>query len=141
VGDVRELDRYFKAGQFDTVVALDVIEHLTKEDGLQMMRSMEKIASRKVIFYTPSGYLPQHSFENNDLQEHLSGWEAEEMKQLGYRVTGVLGPKTLRGEMHVLKGQPKIFWGFISLVAHFLWTRWAPSKAAAILCVKTMKGS
>jgi hypothetical protein len=122
------------------VIALDVIEHLTKEDGLRMMLSMEKIASRKVVFFTPSGFLPQHSFENNSLQEHLSGWEAEEMQKLGYQVQGLLGPKKLRGEMHVLKGRPRWFWAVVSLAAHFLWTQWAPSKAAAILCVKTKPG-
>jgi hypothetical protein len=139
LGDVRDLEKYFKPGQFDTVVALDVIEHLTKGDGLRMMRSMEKIAAHKVVFFTPSGFLPQHSFENNDLQEHLSGWEAKEMEQLGYKVTGLLGPKALRGEMHVLKGRPRFLWAIISLLGHFLWTRWAPSKAAAILCVKSKK--
>jgi hypothetical protein len=139
LGDVRDLEKYFKPGQFDTVVALDVIEHLTKEDGLRMMQSMEKIASRKVIFFTPNGFLPQHSFENNNLQEHLSGWDAKEMQQFGYHVIGLLGPKSLRGEMHVLKGRPRFLWAIISLLGHFLWTRWVPSKAAAILCVKTKK--
>lgn len=136
LGDVRELDKYFKPGQFDAVVALDVIEHLTKEDGLRMMQSMEKIAGHKVIFFTPSGFLPQHTFDNNNLQEHLSGWEAREMEQYGYHVIGLLGPKSLRGEMHVLKGKPRFFWAVISLLGHFLWTRWVPAKAAAILCVK-----
>jgi hypothetical protein len=136
LGDVRDLQRYFKPGQFDTVVALDLIEHLTKEDGLRLMRSMEEVSARKIIFYTPSGFVPQHTFDNNQLQEHLSGWEAEEMKGYGYRVVGLLGPKSLRGEMHVLKYRPRIFWGIVSLAAHFLWTRWCPSKAAAILCVK-----
>jgi hypothetical protein len=140
LGDVRELDRYFKPGQFDTVVALDVIEHLTKEDGLRMMRSMENIASKKIVFFTPSGFIPQHSFENNNLQEHLSGWEAQEMEQLGYKVAGLLGPKKLRGEMHVLKWRPRFFWALVSLLGHFLWTRWCPSQAAAILCVKIKPG-
>ena len=137
LGDVRDLEKYFKPGQFDTVLALDVIEHLTKEDGLLMMRSMEKIARRKVVLFTPSGFLPQKSYENNDLQEHLSGWEPKEMEQYGYKVIGILGPKSLRGELHTLKGKPKVFWGVISLLGHFLWTRWCPAKAAAILCVKT----
>jgi hypothetical protein len=136
LGDARELEKYFKPGQFDAVVALDVIEHLTKEDGLRMMQSMEKIASRKVIFFTPSGFLPQHSFEDNSLQEHLSGWEAKEMEQYGYHVIGLLGPKSLRGEMHVLKGRPRFVWAVISLLGHFCWTRWVPAKAASILCVK-----
>ena len=136
-GDVRSLSEHFKPGQFDACIALDVIEHLTKEDGLKLIEQMEKIARRKIIFSTPSGFLPQHHFEHGDLQEHLSGWEASEMEQRGYRVIGLLGPKSLRGEQHILKGRPKIFWGIISLLCHFFWTRNRPVKAAAMLCVKT----
>ena len=137
LGDVRELEKYFKANEFDTVAALDLIEHLTKEDGLKLMRSMEKIARRKVVIFTPSGFISQSTYDKNSLQEHLSGWEAEEMKGYGYRVTGLLGPKGLRGEMGVLKRRPKVFWGLVSMLGHFFWTRHAPDKATAILCVKT----
>jgi SAM-dependent methyltransferase len=138
-GDVRALDQHFKPGQFDACIAMDVIEHLPKEDGFKMMEQMEKIARRKVVFLTPSGFLPQHSFDNNDLQEHLSGWEASEMEQRGYQVIGLLGPKGMRGEQHVLKGRPRVFWGLVSLLGHIFWTHCRPEKAAAILCVKTKK--
>ena len=50
LGDVRQLDRYFSAGQFDACVAQDLIEHLPKEDGLKLIRAMERVASRKVVF-------------------------------------------------------------------------------------------
>jgi SAM-dependent methyltransferase len=139
LGNVCQLDEYFKPDQFDAVIALDVIEHLTKEDGLRLMQAMEKIARRKIILFTPNGFLPQHHLEKSDLQEHLSGWEVAEMQQHGYRVIGLLGPKSLRGEFHNLKGRPKSFWGAISLLGHFLWTRWIPAGAAAILCVKTKR--
>ena len=138
-GDVRTLDRYFQPGQFDACIALDVIEHLPKEDGYRLIEQMERISRKKVIFLTPSGFLPQHSFDNNDLQEHLSGWEASEMEQSGYKVIGLLGPKGLRGEQHVLKGSPKIFWGLVSLLGHLFWTRKRPAKASAILCIKKKK--
>jgi hypothetical protein len=75
--------------------------------------------------------------EKGDLQKHLSGWEASEMEQCGYKVIGVLGPKCLRGEFHMLKWHPKFFWGGVSLLGHFLWTRWVPEKAAAMFCIKT----
>ena len=71
-GDARELSRYFQAGQFDACIALDVIEHLTKDDGLKLMRDMERIAKKKAIFFTPKGFLPQRRTANDDLQEHLS---------------------------------------------------------------------
>ncbi|MEI9959681.1 MAG: class I SAM-dependent methyltransferase [Limisphaerales bacterium] len=135
--DIRELDRHFKPRQFDACVALDVIEHLTKEDGLKLMASMERIANKKIIFFTPSGFLIQHHYEQGDLQEHLSGWEPSEMEQHGYQVSGLLGPKSLRGEFHVIQKRPKVFWGFVSFLGHIFWTKRNPAKAAAILCVKT----
>jgi hypothetical protein len=136
-GDVRFLDKIFQPGQFDACVAMDVIEHLTKEDGMRLIRAMERSASKKVIIFTPSGFLPQGHTENADLQQHLSGWEPAEMKLLGYTVMGMLGPKSLRGEYHVLRRHPKIFWGMVCILAHFIWARRLPAKAAAILCLKT----
>ena len=138
LGNVTELTRYFQPRQFDACVAVDVIEHLTKPDGLQMMKNMESIARKKVVLFTPSGFLPQGHTDQGDLQPHLSGWEPDEMKKHGYEVIGLLGPKSLRGDHHVLKHRPKIFWGVISLLGHWFWTRRHPDKAAAILCVKTM---
>jgi SAM-dependent methyltransferase len=135
LGDVRELERFFRPGQFDACVALDVIEHLPKEDGLKMTGAMERVATKKVVLLTPNGFLPQRHTENDDLQEHLSGWDAAEMKQRGYRVIGILGPKRLREEYHRLRHRPKIFWGVVSLLGHFICTRWCPGKAAAILCI------
>jgi SAM-dependent methyltransferase len=136
-GDVRQLEKFFQPGRFDACVAMDVIEHLTREDGMELIRDMERIASKKIVFFTPSGFLPQGHTENADLQQHLSGWEPAEMKSLGYSVIGMLGPKSLRGEYHVLRRRPKIFWGLVCILAHFIWTRWRPAGAAAILCVKT----
>jgi hypothetical protein len=136
LGDVRSLERYFKAGQFDCCAALDLIEHLTKEDGLRLVQAMEQIASLKVLILTPNGFLPQRRAEQTDLQEHLSGWGTSEMRQLGYHVTGALGPKAFRGQYHRLKWKPAGFWGVLSLLGHYIYTRWVPSKSAAILCVK-----
>ncbi len=136
--DVRELGRHFQPGEFDACIALDVIEHLAKPDGIKLMQDMERVASKKVIFFTPCGFLPQRHASNDDLQEHLSGWEPAEMRKYGYDVTGLLGPKKLRGEYHAIKGRPRIFWAIISLSGHFLWTRNHPESAAAILCVKDL---
>jgi SAM-dependent methyltransferase len=139
-GDVRDLMQHFQPRQFDACVALDVIEHLNKQDGLKLIEEMEKIARKRVILFTPSGFLPQSHSAKDDLQEHLSGWEPEEMERYGYQVTGLLGPKRLRGEYHALERRPRALWGIISFVCHFLWTRSHPRQAAAILCVKSLGG-
>ena len=140
-GDLRNLTHYFKPGQFDACIAMDVIEHLPKEDGLKLMRDMELIAKRKVVFFTPNGFLPQKQAADSDLQAHFSGWEAEEMKGHGYDVVGMLGPKDLRGEYHMLKRRPKVFWGMISTVDQIFRIHRHPEKAAAILCTKTPSSS
>lgn len=139
--DVRDISKHFSAGQFDACIALDVIEHLTKADGLKMIADMERIARKRVIFFTPSGFLSQGNTEKGDLQAHLSGWEPEEMEKLGYRVTGLLGPKKLRGEYHRLKRRPDVFWGVVSLAGQIFWSKRHPKDAAAILAVKELAKS
>ena len=61
---------------------------------------------------------------------------ADEMRSKGYRVLGMYGPKSLRGEYHMIKRNPRAFWLLVSLMGHYLRTRTRPEKAAAIFCVK-----
>lgn len=136
--DVSQLSTHFKPSQFDACVALDVIEHLKKPDGLTLMEDMERIAKKRVVFFTPSGFLAQGHTDSDDLQVHLSGWEPAEMEKYGYKVFGLLGPKSWRGEYHSLKKKPAAFWGIASLVAQTTWSKSHPESAAAILCVKDL---
>jgi len=135
LGDVRDIRKLFSPGQFDACIALDLIEHLTKDEGLQLLKDMEKVASKRVIVFTPNGFVPQHGAKD-DLQEHLSGWEPGEMRALGYRVVGAHGPKILRGEYHQSRFLPREVAGLLSIVGHFLYTRSHPEKASALLCIK-----
>lgn len=138
LADVKRLSEHFSPQQFDACVALDVIEHLSKEDGWRMAQAMETLARKRVIIFTPNGFIPQHSHEG-DLQEHLSGWTADEMRQRGYRVLGMYGPSSLRGEYHHIKYRPAAFWVVVSICGHFLRTRNRPERAAAIFCVKNLQ--
>lgn len=124
----------FSEGEFDCVIGLDLIEHLTKEDGLRLMDDMAFVARRRILLFTPNGFLPQAS-EDGDLQEHLSGWTAEEMQGLGFTVTGTHGPKLLRTDHHRARIRPRTLGGVISQALQ-LYTYHAPRHAAAILCVK-----
>lgn len=130
-----ELKHHFSENQFDCCVALDLIEHLTKDQGRKLIRDMERIARKKILLFTPNGFLHQ-SRHDDDLQEHLSGWTAGEMRSLGFRVIGMHGWKALRGEQHAHRLKPAALSGILSAVTHSLWTRWFPTHAAAILCVK-----
>ena len=89
---VMELDRLaFPELSFDAVVAMDVIEHFTREDALRLLARMEAMARRKVIVLTPNGFMPQGEIGRNPWQVHRSGWTAGDLQTLGYRVSGTLG--------------------------------------------------
>jgi SAM-dependent methyltransferase len=104
----------FEPCAFDCVVALDVIEHLKKADGFRLLDNIERIAKKKIIVFTPNGFIPQRTYENDPLQVHRSGWTSNEMRARGYRVIGINGLKTLRGERSLIRYSPKPFWALVS---------------------------
>jgi SAM-dependent methyltransferase len=134
----QDICKKFSPGQFDCCVALDLIEHLTKVEGFSLIRDMEIIASKKILLFTPGGYLPQVS-HNGDMQAHLSGWTAGELRALGFRVVGMHGHRYLRGEEHRHRFRPQSISGIISQISHYAYTRSHPEKAAALLSVKDVR--
>jgi len=133
--DVLEIDRYFEPRSFDYVIALDLIEHLKKEQGYKLISKLELIAEKKVIIFTPNGFLPQGEEYGNPMQKHLSGWSSSEIKELGYRVYGIEGFKPIRGEMAQIKFKPTWFWLTLSLITQpFVYK--IPDFAFRLFCVK-----
>ncbi|SRR6266704_1511620 len=94
---------------FDAVVALDVIEHLEREQGLAMIDVCAQIARRRIVLATTNGFLAQDPYEDNPLQRHLSGWTPSDFRVLGFQVYGVHGPRWLRGERAALRFRPWLF--------------------------------
>jgi hypothetical protein len=137
--NVLNIESAFAARSFDCVVALDLIEHLPKEDGYRLLQSMERIALKKVILFTPNGFLPQPAIDGNEFQRHLSGWEVDEMRGMGYRVLGINGWKPLRGAEARPRGG---HWtSFLSerlslLTESFVERR--PKQAFQLLCIKDL---
>jgi len=132
--DINDVAAVFREKSFDCVVALDVIEHLTKEAGLALLAKMETLARKRIVVFTPNGFLPQHATEDNPYQLHVSGWGAEEMRALGFEVIGIDGWKPLRGE-YAEPRRPKWLTERLSLVTE-LWFESRPRHAFQILCVK-----
>ena len=86
----------FKEKSFDAVALLDVLEHLTEEQGRALVSNMERWARKKVIIFTPAGYVDQDAYDENPHQEHKTGWDRHTLESLGYKVTVVKGLKVLR---------------------------------------------
>ncbi|MFH1523134.1 MAG: methyltransferase domain-containing protein [Patescibacteria group bacterium] len=127
----------FSNNSFDCVMALDLIEHLSKSDGEKLIKAMERIARKIVVIYTPNGYLKQEKFDENIGQFHLSGWKVEEMKNIGYKVFGMSGLKIFRKEEGEIKWQPKFFWGKVASVSEFI-AFYFPKTSFQILCIKNV---
>jgi predicted TPR repeat methyltransferase len=134
LGDARKLNEMFEPKSFDCVAATDLIEHLEKDEGFELLRAMERIARRRIIIFTPSGFLPQESFGGNDFQRHRSGWSVDEMRDLGFEVRGINGWKPLRGERALVR-RPRFLWEPVSFLSQPLVLR-RPQHAFQLLCVK-----
>ncbi len=73
----------------DTVFLLDVIEHLNKKDGLNLLKPTEKIARHQIIIFSPLGFFPQEhpdgkdawGFDGGSWQTHRSGWCPEDFDE------------------------------------------------------------
>lgn len=132
---ITQVRKHFKPKTFDCVVALESLEHLEKEDGRRLIKDMQLIAKKKVIIFTTNGFLEQGEMAGNVYQKHKSGWSAEEMRNMGFKVFGVNGFKALRKEHAEIAWQPKIFWERVSLASNPIVEK-VPKWAFQILCVK-----
>jgi len=136
-GNVNKLTDYIPPKSFDAVVAFDLIEHLSKEDGLRLINNMIIVAKQQIIIYTPNGFLPQPSFNNNPFQEHISGWTYDEMKNMGFKVFGINGYKRLRKMYAEPVIKPNLIGNFISNISTiFLKLFHKEDLSFAILCIK-----
>lgn len=118
----------------DACVSLDVIEHFEREDGERLIATMERIARKRVIIFTPNGFVPQLA-DANPWQAHRSGWTAEDFQRRGCRVHGIYGMKLLRGEYSRLRYGPRWFWEPVSWASQCVAAA-SPSHAYALCAVK-----
>jgi hypothetical protein len=67
----------------DSVVALDVIEHMRRRDGARLLADAQRIARKQVVVFTPLGFYRQSyrrgerdrwGMEGGHWQTHRSGW-------------------------------------------------------------------
>jgi 2-polyprenyl-3-methyl-5-hydroxy-6-metoxy-1,4-benzoquinol methylase len=147
--DLRQLN--FKSKSFDVVIMIEVLEHLTEEEGAKLLEKAEIWARRKVVVSTPNGYLPQSDINGNLYFKHLSGWSIEQMKLRGYIANGMAGLKSLRKEndyaeqhdtgiLSTIKFRPKLFWLIISELSQLI-TYYIPELAFEVFYVKKLAGT
>ena len=94
VADARHLP--FRHSSFDAVLLLDLVEHLHKSEAMELIRNCERIARKLCVIFTPNGFAPQASYDDNPWQEHKCGFTVEELARMGYHIRGYNGWRSLR---------------------------------------------
>ncbi len=72
-------DLSFGQSAFNAVLLIDAIEHMSKQEALDVSALAETWASKRVIINSPNGFVPQSTLDANPLQKYLSGWSFTEM--------------------------------------------------------------
>ncbi|QIA04647.1 methyltransferase domain-containing protein [Pseudomonas fluorescens] len=71
----------------DSIFLIDVIEHMDKDVGAQVLLECQRVARQQVIIFTPLGFMPQEihagdvdgwNLHGGEWQDHKSGWYPEE---------------------------------------------------------------
>ena len=134
--DITQVD--FEVNQFDYVALIDVIEHLPKDVGIELVRRCLSWSRLGVLISTPNGFVEQVVYEGNPFQAHLSGWSILDLRQLGSAtVRGGGGPKFLRSSVidpdnaytaHTMRFRPRTIWAVISGFLQ-IFTYWTPRLA------------
>lgn len=136
LADIRRVE--FMPKSFDCVLASGVLEHLTKKEGLSLIKKMENVAKKKIIIFTPNGFLCQDEYDGDKLQIHKSGWTVDEFKKLGYEVKGVNGWRPLRKERAEFRFRPRIVNLLLSGLTQKI-TYHYPKLAFQLLAVKNIR--
>ena len=74
---------------FETILFIDVIEHMTKQDGLLCLSLAKNLATKQVVIFTPLGFMEQEigedglddwGYHGGIWQTHKSGWTPDEFQ-------------------------------------------------------------
>lgn len=135
--DVARIADLVRPRSFDAVIALDVIEHLERPDALALVEDLERIARRRVVVFTPNGFVAQPGTPENPHQEHRSGFTTADMAGRGYRVRGINGLGLLCGPFGEVRFAPGPLWRRVADLSAPLVYR-VPQLAFALFCVKDL---
>jgi len=67
---------------FDVILALDVIEHFTRDQGVKLIKELKK-KTKNLLVSVPIIDFPQGAYEGNPYETHRYQWKTHEMLTLG----------------------------------------------------------
>jgi hypothetical protein len=83
VMDMREASTVMADMKPDVIFAFDVIEHVTRDEGIAVIRAMQRAAKIAVLVCPPIVPYPQGEWGGNPHEAHRHDWTVEDMTSLG----------------------------------------------------------
>lgn len=74
--------------KYDIVLCSQVVEHLKKEVALDLIKRIEKLATKRIIVATINGFFQFNHRVPGKYDKHLSGWSPKEFSSMRYTVKG-----------------------------------------------------
>ncbi len=71
----------------DLVLCIEVIEHLTRKEGLKLLDEIDRVCKSRVILSTPNMFFQTIEGEDGDM--HKSLWTIKDFRSRGYKVYGM----------------------------------------------------
>lgn len=143
-GDIVEISKKLikERAKFDVVFCSQVIEHIDRKKGEELLSLVDKLARKKIIMGTPRGFMEQpHAFlGDNPHQVHKSGWSEDDFRKRGYKVYGIgFGPVWSEEGLGRTYSKPVAFFASIISYVFSPIVYYFPFLAAGILCFKKIK--
>lgn len=83
IGDALKVLPTLEDNSYELVLAIDILEHFDKPEGLVFLSELKRIASRAVLVSTPKEFIEQ-VVEANPYEDHRSVWDSNELSTCGY---------------------------------------------------------
>lgn len=84
IGDALAILKKMPAAAYDLILAIDVLEHFTKEDGGAFIAECRRVGANTLIS-TPIEPMRQEAWYGNEFETHRSKWTVQEMLDHGAR--------------------------------------------------------
>jgi len=126
--------------KYDLVFCSQVIEHISRNDGTELLNLMDKLYKKKIYVGTPRGYMvqPGEFLGDNIYQRHKSGWSELDFTSRGYKVYGV-GFSLVWAEKGLARSTNGLM-RFVLVLISFLFSPlslFVPSMASGIMAIKS----
>lgn len=117
-GTAQEIVGVMPDKSVDSVFLIDLIEHLERDEGHQLLRECRRIARRQIVLFTPLGFMPQEyqaddvdgwGLRGGEWQAHKSGWTPDDFDP-SWNILASEAYHTVSGTGEVLDPPFGAFW-------------------------------